>query len=73
MSLKLVEFLDYSSNYAYSPGHSQATINTDHIVRAVQIRPENTRSSYEIVRLTFVDGKTLDVIGKATDFVEVTP
>lgn len=68
--LKKVEFLDYESSYAYSISSGSALINTDEIVKATQIAPENTRSSYEIVRVWFRNGSHLDVVGKVEDLLD---
>lgn len=66
-----VQYIDYSGNYAYAPPTEEAVINTDEIVSITPIRPENTRSSYALVKVRFRDGRTLDIVGKPSDFVDV--
>lgn len=69
--LKLVKFIDYDANYAYAPPEKEATINTEYIISAIPIAPENTRSSYSLVRLRFHDGSRMDVVGTPRDFIEI--
>lgn len=69
-SLRKVEFIDRSGNYAYAPPSREAVINMDEVVSIVPIPPENTRSSYALVHIRFHDGSSLDVIGKLSDFVD---
>lgn len=69
--LKLVKFIDYDANYAYAPPEKEATINTQYIISAVPISPENTRSSSPVVRLNFHDGSSMVVVGTPRDFIEM--
>lgn len=71
--LMAVTHIDYRGNYAFAPPTDEAVINLDEIVAITTIRPENTRSSYALVKVRFRDGSTLDVIGKPSDFMEVQP
>jgi hypothetical protein len=69
MTMKIVQAVDYESNYAYSRGSVSAVINLENINSAVLIPPENTRSVFDnITRLYFRDGSHLDVFGKPEDF-----
>lgn len=70
--LKIVRYIDYKANYAYSPPDEEAVINTEEIVTATQILRVNTRRPFDfITRIKFKDGSTMDVIGKPSDFVEI--
>lgn len=73
MTLRKVEFIDRSGNYAYAPPTREAVINLDEIISIKEIAPENTRSSYPLVRIRFRDGSLLDVVGQPIDFVETNP
>lgn len=68
-----VEYLDRSGNYAYAPPTREGVINTDEIVSVKVLDPYVTRSSYEVVRIRFRDGSTIDVIGKPSDFADPEP
>lgn len=69
--LKLVKYLDYSGNYAYAPPTLEAVIDTAEIQRVTPILPENSRSSYALVKIRFKDGSIMDVVGYVRDFVEI--
>jgi hypothetical protein len=73
MTLRKVEFLDRSGEYAYAPPKREAVINLDEILSVVPVAPENNRFSYALVDIRFRDGSTLQVIGKPSDFIEMTP
>lgn len=70
--LKLVKFIDYDANYAYSPPERDTAIDTDKIVSVVPIERGATRRPFDdLVRIRFTDGSWMDVIGKPSDFIDI--
>lgn len=70
--LRIVKYIDYEANYAYSPPEAEAVINTEEIVAVTAIQREYTRRPFDdICRIRLKDGTWMDVIGKPSDFIEI--